>query len=27
VHDYIALCESHYEKVGLGAERVQSLLR
>lgn len=27
VHDYIALCEAHYEKVGLGAERVSSLFR
>jgi 2,4'-dihydroxyacetophenone dioxygenase len=27
VHDYIALCREHYEKVGLGAEYVNSLFR
>ena len=27
VHDYIALCEAHYEKVGLGAARVAALFR
>lgn len=27
VHDSIALCEAHYENVGLGAERVRSLFR
>jgi 2,4'-dihydroxyacetophenone dioxygenase len=27
VHDYIALCEAHYERVGVGANVVASLLR
>jgi len=27
VHDYIALCKAHYEKVGLGAAAVESLFR
>lgn len=27
VHDYIAMCEAHYEKVGLGKERVRALIR
>lgn len=27
VHDYLAMCREHYEKVGLGAEHVDSLLR
>jgi 2,4'-dihydroxyacetophenone dioxygenase len=25
--DYIALCKEHYEKVGLGAEHIDRLLR
>lgn len=27
VHDYIKLCRSHYEKVGLGADYVKTLFR
>jgi 2,4'-dihydroxyacetophenone dioxygenase len=27
VHVYIALCEAHYERVGLGAETITKLLR
>jgi len=27
VHDYIALCKTHYEKVGLGADMIDGLLR
>jgi 2,4'-dihydroxyacetophenone dioxygenase len=27
VHQYIAMCKAHYDKVGLGAERIQSLFR
>lgn len=27
VHDYIALCRAHYEKVGLGADYVDTLFR
>jgi 2,4'-dihydroxyacetophenone dioxygenase len=27
VHDYIALCKAHYEKVGLGADYITSLFR
>jgi 2,4'-dihydroxyacetophenone dioxygenase len=27
VHDYISMCREHYEKVGLGRELVDSLLR
>jgi 2,4'-dihydroxyacetophenone dioxygenase len=27
VHDYIALCEGHYEKVGLGKDYLRSLFR
>ncbi len=27
VHDYIALCRAHYEKVGLGADAVTALFR
>ena len=27
VHDYIAMCRAHYEKVGLGAEAVNALFR
>ena len=27
VHDYIALCRAHYEKVGLGADAVDKLFR
>lgn len=27
VHDYIKLCKDHYEKVGIGAEFVESLYR
>ena len=27
VHDYIAICKEHYEKVGLGADQVESLYR
>jgi len=27
VHNYIALCKTHYEKVGLGAEAITRLFR
>jgi len=27
VHNYIALCREHYEKVGLGADYVKTLFR
>jgi len=27
VHNYIALCRDHYEKVGLGADYVKTLFR
>ena len=27
VHDYIALCKAHYEKVGIGAGYVETLFR
>jgi 2,4'-dihydroxyacetophenone dioxygenase len=27
VHDYIALCRAHYEKVGIGADYLKSLFR
>jgi len=27
VHNYIALCKAHYEKVGLGAEAITRLFR
>ncbi len=27
VHDYIALCRAHYEKIGLGADYVDTLFR
>ena len=27
VHDYLAMCREHYEKVGIGADYVDSLLR
>jgi 2,4'-dihydroxyacetophenone dioxygenase len=27
VHDYIAMCKAHYEKVGLGADYITSLFR
>ncbi|MNL70045.1 hypothetical protein D3C87_1949900 [compost metagenome] len=27
VHDYIAMCREHYEKVGLGADLVDTLFR
>jgi 2,4'-dihydroxyacetophenone dioxygenase len=27
VHDYIALCKAHYEKVGLGADAIEQLFR
>lgn len=27
VHDYIALCKAHYERVGLGAEMITQLMR
>ncbi|WP_405623665.1 hypothetical protein [Streptomyces sp. NBC_00076] len=27
VHDYIELCRNHYEKVGIGADYVNSLFR
>ncbi|MFD2437745.1 hypothetical protein [Modicisalibacter luteus] len=27
VHDYIALCREHYEKVGIGASHVDTLFR
>ena len=27
VHDYIAMCKEHYEKVGLGEDAVEALFR
>ena len=27
VHDYIAMCREHYEKVGIGADHIKSLFR
>jgi len=27
VHDYIAMCREHYEKVGIGADYINSLFR
>jgi 2,4'-dihydroxyacetophenone dioxygenase len=27
VHDYIAMCRAHYDKVGLGRERIDALFR
>lgn len=27
VHDYLALCRDHYDKVGLGADYIDSLIR
>ena len=27
VHDYIALCRAHYDKVGLGAKTIDALFR
>jgi hypothetical protein len=27
VHQYIAMCREHYEKVGLGAEAINKLFR
>ena len=27
VHDYIEICKEHYEKVGIGADYVESLFR
>lgn len=27
VHDYIAMCREHYDKVGLGSDYINSLFR
>jgi hypothetical protein len=27
VHDYIAMCEKHYEKMGFGPEVIKGLMR
>ncbi len=27
VHDYIAMCKAHYEKIGLGASYITKLFR
>jgi 2,4'-dihydroxyacetophenone dioxygenase len=27
VYDYVAICKEHYEKVGIGADYVDALLR